>query len=210
MNHMTQENPIQKKINIKVIALAVVCVILAASLVGVLALYLPNQSQMAEKDNTINSLNQQIADLEFNLSRIPDPTTYALQIAYLNSQIGDLNETLTSISADYSTLQSIVGLSKSGILYDNTLTQDHNVKTTIWNEQLDYAGYIVVQVSASSSTTYAEVLYTYGEVNFDFNQTLGTAGTTLFPVLPGIVEVKIGNTMASDTNNATVTATYWY
>ena len=36
---MTQENPVQKKSNMKVIALAVVCIILAASLIGVVAFY---------------------------------------------------------------------------------------------------------------------------------------------------------------------------
>jgi hypothetical protein len=39
---------------------------------------------------------------------------------------------------------------------------------------------------------------------------LGTSGTAVFPVLPGIVEVRVGNTMASDANNATVKATYFY
>jgi hypothetical protein len=58
MNQMIQENPVGKKSNVKVIALALVCVILAASLVGVIAVYVPNnsQAQLTEKDNTINSL----------------------------------------------------------------------------------------------------------------------------------------------------------
>jgi hypothetical protein len=218
MNYMSQEIPVQNKSKIKVIALTVVCVILAASLIGVIAaIYLPCQAQTAEKDNTINSLNQQIAALELQLSQTPDATTYqtqiasyVTQIASLNSQLSDLNDTLTYVYADYANLQSIVQLGKSGILYDATSTQNANTTTTLWNDQLDYAGYIVVQATASSNTTYAQVLFTYGEVNFDYNQTLGTAGTTIFPVLPGIVEVRVGNTIASDTNNATVKATYYY
>jgi hypothetical protein len=217
MNYMSQEKPFQKKSNIKVIALAVVCVILAASLIGIIAVNLPNQAQIAEKDNTINSLNQQISALELQLSQKPDATTYqtqntsyVTQIASLNSQLSDLNDTLTYVYADYANLQSIVQLGKSGILYDATSTQNANTTTTLWNDQLDYAGYIVVQATASSNTTYAQVLFTYGEVNFDYNQTLGTAGTAIFPVLPGIVEVRVGNTIASDLNNATVKATYYY
>jgi hypothetical protein len=218
MNYMSREKPVQKKSKIKVIALAVVCFILAASLIGVIAaIYLPCQAQITEKDNTINSLNQQIAALELQLSQTPDATTYqtqiasyVTQIAYLNSELSDLNDTLTYVYADYANLQSIVQLGKSGILYDATSTQTANTTTTLWNDQLDYAGYIVVQATASSNTTYAQVLFTYGEVNFDYNQTLGTAGTTIFPVLPGIVEVRVGNTIASDTNNATVKATYYY
>ena len=214
---MSQETSVQKKSIIKVIALAVVCIILAASLVGVIAVYLPVQSQISEKDETINSLNQQIAELELELSQSPDPTTYqntiafyVAQIASLNSQLSDLNDTVTYVLADYESLQTIVRLGKSGTLYDATSIQNANTAATLWNDQLDYAGYIVVQATASSNTTYAEVLYTFEEFNLDYNQTLGIAGTALFPVLPGIVEVRIGNTMTSGTNNANVTATYYY
>jgi cell division protein FtsB len=217
MNYMSQEKPFQKKSNIKVIALVVVCIILAASLIGIIAVYLPNQAQIAEKDNTINSLKQQIAALELQLSQTPDATTYQTQIAsyvtqnaYLNSQLSDLNDTLTYVYADYANLQRIIALSKSGVLYDATASQNANTSTTLWNDQLDYAGYIVVQATASSNTTYAQVLFTFGEAIFNYNQTLGTSGTAVFPVLPGIVEVRVGNTMASDANNATVKATYFY
>ena len=217
MNYMSQETSVQKKSIIKVIALAVVCIILAASLVGVIAVYLPVQSQISEKDETINSLNQQIAELELELSQSPDPTTYqntiafyVTQIANLNSQLSDLNDTVTYALADYESLQTIVRLGKSGTLYDATSIQNANTAATLWNDQLDYAGYIVVQATASSNTTYAEVLYTFEEFDLDYNQTLGIAGTALFPVLPGIVEVRIGNTMTSGTNNANVTATYYY
>ena len=217
MNYMSQETSVQKKSTMKVIALAVVCVILAASLVGVIAVYLPYQAQISEKDETINSLNQQIAELELELSQSPDPTTYqntiafyVTQIANLNSQLSDLNDTVAYVAADYENLQEIVRLAKSGTLYDATSIQNANTTETLWNDQLDYAGYIVVQATASSNTTYAEVLYTFEEFDLDYNQTLGIAGTALFPVLPGIVEVRIGNTMTSGTNNANVTATYYY
>ena len=77
--------------------------------------------------------------------------------------------------------------------YDSTFSQDANTTTTVWNDQLDYAGYVVVQATASANTTYAEVSYSYAGTNFDYNQTLGTSGTAVFPVLPGTVTVKIGN-----------------
>lgn len=212
---MSQETPIKKKSNLKVIALTIICVILAAGLVGVVAVYQP--SQIAEKQTTIDSLNEQIAALQFQLSQTINASTYALQISYLNSQISSLNsqlseynDTLTSVYADYANLQRIIALSKSGVLYDATALQNANTTTTLWNDQLDYAGYIVVQVTASSNTTYAQVRFTFGDANFNYNQTLGTSGTAVFPVLPSIVEVRVGNTMASDTNNATVKATYFY
>ena len=211
---MSQENNVQKKSNPKVIviALSIICIILAASLVGVIAIYQPNdsQKQLAEKDSTISSLQEQIAILELQLSHTANASTYDTQIAYLNSQLSYLNDTLTYVYAEYADLQNIVQLGKSGILYDATSTQNANATTTLWNDQLDYAGYIVVQATASSNTTYAEVLYTYGEVNFDYNQTLGTSGTAAFPVLPGTVEIKIGNINQTNSNSVNVTVTYYY
>ena len=211
MNQMTQENTVQKKSNMKVIALAVVCVILAASLVGVIAVYVPNnsQAQLTEKENTIASLQTQINALEYQLSTT-NSTTYFTQIAYLNSQLSDLNDTLTSLYSEYASLQKIAQLGSSELWYDNSFSQSANETTTLGTAQVDYAGYVVVQATASANTTYAEVLYTFGDINMDFNQTIGTSGTALFPLLPGTVEVRIGNINQSNTNNVTATITHYY
>jgi hypothetical protein len=211
MSQMTQEKLVQKKSNMKVIALAVVCVILAASLVGVIAVYIPNNSkvQLTEKENTITSLQTQINALEYQLSTT-NSTTYVTQIAYLNSQLSDLNDTLTSIYYDYASLQKIVQLGTSELWYDNSFSQSANSTTTLGTAQVDYAGYVLVQATASANTTYAEVLYTFGGINMDFNQTIGTSGTALFPLLPGTVEVRMGNINQSDPNNVTATITHYY
>ncbi len=62
---MSQENTVQKKGNSKVLvfALIAICVILAGSLVGVIAIYQPLDSQITTKDNTINDLNARISQL---------------------------------------------------------------------------------------------------------------------------------------------------
>ena len=211
---MSQENNVQKKSNPKivVIALAIICVILAASLVGVIAIYQPNgsQAQLAAKDSTISSLQAQIASLEDRLANTVNASAYVTEIAYLNQQLLALNDTLTSAYSDLSSLEGILQLQTSGTLYDANFIQDANATTTVWNSQLDYAGYIVVQATASANTTYAEVIYSYAGANFDYNQTLGTSGTALFPVLPGTVVVKIGNTNQTATNGITATVTYYY
>ena len=209
---MTQENPVQKKRNIKIIALAVICVILAASLVGVVAVYQPNQ--FAEKQATIDSLNQQIAALQLQLSQNVNTSVitsaYVLQIASLNAQLSDLNNTLTSVYTASLSDQQIAQLQKSGVMYQQDLTQNANSYTTIWSNDVGYAGYIVIQATSTANTTYAEVLFTFGDATFDYNKTLGTSGTAVFPVLPSTVEIRIGNLMQADKNNATVTATYYY
>jgi len=201
---MTQENNVQKKSNprIVVIALAVICVILAASLVGVIALYQPSasSSQLAEKDSLISSLNEQIATLRNQSSSSGDVSTYVAQIAYLNQQVQALNDQLN-------TTTTILNLQDSQVLYDDTFTQDANSTTTVFNDQIYYAGYIAVQATATADTTFAEVIYTFGATNFDYNQTIGTSGAAIFPVLPGTVMVRIGNINQTSTNSVTATVT---
>ena len=63
--------------NLKFIALAVVCVVLIASTVGAFALYLPTQTQITEKDQTIASLNQQIA--AYSNKSMQHPTSAPIQ-----------------------------------------------------------------------------------------------------------------------------------
>ena len=214
MRPMSQENSVQKKSNPKivVIALAVICVILGASLVGVIAIYQPNgsQAQLAAKDSTISSLQAQIAVLQSQQSSTANASTYVTQIAYLTQQLIALNDTLTTTNSDMLSLEKILQLETSGTLYNDNFIQNGNATTTVYSSQLDYAGYIVVQATASANTTYAEVTYSYAGANFDYNQTLGTSGTALFPVLPGTVVIKIGNTNSAGTNGVTATATYYY
>jgi hypothetical protein len=208
---MSQERPIQKRRNMKVLASAVICIILAAGLVGLAAVYLSTQSQLSEKDNTIASLNLQ-------LSQMPNSTTYLVQIAYLNQQLADLNDSLTSANADFATINSeyanllqIAQMRSSGVMYDSSFTQDPNTVTILYNDAVDYGGFVVVQAAANATSTYAQVKYTFGNFNFDYNQTLGVSGTAAFPILPtDTVQIVIGNLDQADSNTVTATATYYY
>ncbi len=212
---MNQENTVQKKGNSKVLvfALIAICVILAGSLVGVIAIYQPLDSQITTKDNTINDLNARISQLESSQANNSTSVSGTTQ-AYMD-QISQLNLELSDLNASYVAANSIAQLQQSGLLYSSStsgtsIVQNANSTTSLWNDQLDYAGYVVVQATATANTTYAEAIYSFSGVNFDLNQTLGTSGTAIFPILPGPVQVNIGNINQSDTNTVTVTATYYY
>ena len=156
----------KRKVISKVIVFALVgvVVILAASLVGVIAIYQPIDSQLAAKDNTISSLQSQISSLESQLasqSNSSSTQAYVNQITLLNQQLASLNDSFTAAQSDAYSFQKILQLQESGTLYSNSLTQDANTTTTIWNDQLEYAGYVVVQATATANTTYAEVIYSY-------------------------------------------------
>jgi flagellar basal body-associated protein FliL len=210
MNNMGVYNPGPKKKNMKVIALAVVCIILAAGLVGVTAIYLANgnsadlKAQLAVKDSTINSLQANNTALQSQLSQIPNTSVYTDQIASLNQQLADLNDQVSSY-------YNIALMNASGVLFSQQpITQDANATTQAFGDSIYYAGYVVIQATATANTTFAEVTYTYAGTNFDYNQTIGTSGSAVFPVLPGTLLINIGNTNQTTANTITATATYYY
>jgi uncharacterized coiled-coil protein SlyX len=190
-----------------VIALALVLILLA-SLVSVIAIYVPMvsdlESQIAEKDATISSLNSQVAALQSTLGQV------ANEITTKDSQIAALNSTVASYNSAILDYREILSLQASGLLYNQEITQDASNYTVIWNNPVEYAGYVTVVVQSSSNTTYVEPLYSSYGVNFDYNMTVGTSGTAAFPVLPGLVEIRVGNTELAGTITAAITATYFY
>jgi hypothetical protein len=211
MNNMGVYNPGPKKRNIKVLALAVVCVILAASLVGVIAVYALNgnsadlKAQITTKDNMISSLQANNTALQSNITQ-----TQAL-ISYYTNQLGSLNQQLTSLNDQVSGYYNIAIMNVSSILFSQQpITQDANSTTQVFSDVIYYSGYVAIQSTASANTTYAEVIYSYGGTNFDYNQTLGTSGNAVFPVLPGTLTINIGNINQATSNTVTASATYYY
>ena len=172
---------------------------------------LPDTEVVSAGDSRLNS---QILNLEYELasqSNSSSTQAYVNQITLLNQQLASLNDSFTAARSDAYSFQNILQLQESGILYpSSSITQAANASTTIWNDQLEYAGYVIVQATATANTTYAEVFYSYTGVNFDYNQTIGTSGSAVFPVLPGIVQVIVGNINQNNSNNLTITATYFY
>jgi glutathionyl-hydroquinone reductase len=203
----TPKQPSRKK-NIIIFALATICVILAASIVTILLVYQPTtlQAQMKEKDDTISSLQQQINNLQYQLSTTPNSSAYTQQIAYLQQQLSDLNDTLASTNEYMAYLGNITQLRVSQYL---AYQQAVSPGTDAFNNLVYYAGYIVVQATSSSNTTYVQMLYSSNGVDFNQTVTLGTEGTAVFPVLPGTVEIGFANT--DQTSEAvTVTIIYYY
>ena len=210
MNNMGVYNPGPKKKNMKVIALAIVCIILAAGLVGVTAIYLANGStadlktQITAKDSTISSLQANNTALQNQLSQIPDTSVYTSQISSLKTELLDLNDTLSGY-------YNIALLKTSDILLQQQpITQDANATTQVFNDAIYYAGYVVIQATATADTTFVAVSYTYAGANFNYNQTIGTSGSAIFPVLPSALIINIGNVNQTDANTITASATYYY
>ena len=205
----------KKKIGWKnlAIALALVCILLSASVVSVIAVYLP----------TVNSLESQIAEKDINIAAL-DSTVSSLQsqIASLQASIDQNNSTVTNLQATVDYLNSviahylnIVAMNASEYLVlSQDYVQNQNESTVIFQDAVQYAGYVGVTTQSSSNTTYVRVRYYYasGLINYDQNVILAESGAAYFPVLPGTVEITVGNTDTDtgDSVTGTVTVIYYY
>jgi uncharacterized coiled-coil protein SlyX len=196
------------------IALALVLVLLA-SLVSVIAIYVPMvsdlNSQIAEKDDTIASLSSQVSAIQSVLNQL------AANLTVKDNQIANLTSSLSSLTAEYNAVISeyntIFALGKTENMYNSyPISQEENSSTVLFNDILQYAGYVTVAAQSTSNTTYAAVAYSSHGVEYNNNVTLGESGGAAFPILPGTVLISIGNTDTGtgETVNATVTVNYVY
>lgn len=144
-------------------------------------------------------MNATIASLQSSLNQSSSGSAAKdAQIAALNYQMSNL---FNYLNLNVSSL----------LVYNASLYQNAGSNTSLYYEGVQFAGYITVQVESSSNTTYVKLAYSSYGVNFDSNMTVGTIGTVAFPVLPGLIDLRLGNTeTGNSTIAAIVTATYTY
>jgi len=196
--------PSAGKSDMKVVAVTVVCIVLAASLVGVLVVYPPNnlKAQLNDKENLITSLQTQVENLTSQLSSAnTDKTADENQITSLNTELTNLTTQINSASV-------IMTMQATQTLVSSTSVTATNF-TDAFDKSLPYPGYVVVQATSNSTTAYVQTIYSISGVNYNQNVTVGKTGTAAFPVLPTNVEIRIGSTDKT-AFNATVTITYYY
>ncbi len=80
-----------------------------------------------------------------------------------------------------------------------------------WSFNANYAGYLWVNVeSSTTNATYIGVHYESHGVWYDRTESVGSSGAVTFPILPGSIEIRVGNTDPSSGAIQVVTATYVY
>jgi cell division protein FtsB len=203
----------RKKISWKpvAIALVLVCIVVSAGLVGVLAVYLP----------MVNDLNSQIAEKNADLATFTTQIgSLNAQVAYLQNSLDQSNSTIENLQEGVETLNlqiqnylNLLYLNASMYLFSQApVRQNASTDTPLFQDAIQYAGYVGVNVQSTSNTTYVQALYSSFKVNYNNNVTVGLAGTAYFPVLPGTLEIRVGNTdtYQGDFINATATAIYYF
>ncbi len=195
---------------------SIVCIILITVVVTIIAFY---SSILKYKDDTIGSLNSEIADRDTQISSwISYNETLQSQMNSLNSdkvtlqnQIGDLTEQINNLT-------EIIKLHKSEVLIDDYFKNVAAGSFISLNRTIDYAGYIKCeQISGVTATEtgeiYVQVVWSRGDLVF-YNERMVVGEETFFrfPVLPtSNLEVRIGyDDPSKGTANIRATIVYVY
>lgn len=129
----------------------------------------------------------------------------AVNLTTANSQIANLQDQISGFTA-------IGNLGASTIWVNNQTVSQSAGNYTVWSEPASYAGYVSIQVSASTaSVTYANVTYSSHGVNYNTQTNVGANGIAYFPILPSSnIIVAVGNGLSSGSATENVTITYYY
>jgi cell division protein FtsL len=171
------------------VALGIISIVFLVGLVGAVLHY---TSIISGKDNDILTRDSQIADK--------------------NAQIQTLTDQKNQLQTWLQENNSVANFEASSIWVNLKTVSVQASSETIWNFTANYAGYISIQVASSPPTTgnfYARVTYASHGVNYDNQINVGTSGTAVFPVLPALIETRVGNLLTA-LANATVTISYYY
>ncbi len=174
----------------------------------------PTQSNLEAQ---IASLTSQLAAAQTNLTA---NKYYYEGIEYVeNTQISDLTNQLAAANNQtaifqnqVNSLNATLGLQLSATWVNNQTVSQSAGSYTDWTESANYAGYVSITVSSSTTaSTYANLVYSAYGVNYNQTINVGLSGTAYFPVLPSTnIFVAIGNQLPSGTATETVTITYYY
>ncbi len=196
------------------IILGAVCIALAVGLIVAIFAYLPLTGQvdslnakLAERDQNITSLTAQVSSLTAPISSLSGGANSSSNVIYLQNMVNDLQGEITR-------LQNVLYMNASATLIPSQGFQlDANSNMTIWDQPdtpLFYAGFVTVQVTSSSNSTFVELAYSSYGLVYDNVVNVGTGGTAYFPVLPGAIVITLGSFEANSTVTGTAAVTYIY
>ena len=147
----------------------------------------------------------QIPSIGNAINSINDSTSNSIYVQELQNE-------LVNKSSEVSSLSSYLNLSGSKILIENqTLIQPSGSLTSLSVINIDYAGYLTVEVSGSySQYTNVTVSWSSHGIQYSSTKSIGASGEASFPVLPSKVSIAIGNTDPTHEAIDNVTVTYHY
>jgi hypothetical protein len=180
------------------------------------------QNQTSLDDEEIGSLNSQLTRLQtwlngnvslldsLNVSSSELNTTLTSQLSALARVAIGVNNTsdILTLNSNATTLQSTVWYSTQ------TINNAADSYTNLGAFTASQAGYLLLNCTSNKPRTYAQIMYSAYGISFNSGEvSVGQNGTAVFPVLPGNVQVIVGNHAANAGAagvTETVTVTYFY
>ena len=200
----------EKQVSEKKLAGALIlCIILATSLVAVIAFY---SSVLDTKQDAIDSLNATVADKNDEIDLL-NSTKLELQ-----DQITNMTSDIADYEKQIGNLTDIVELRKTEEWIDDYFDNVSAGTYMIWNRTIEYPGYIRFDRIGGGSTTetgeiYAQVTWISNNgVVYDQKKVYGVDTQFRFPVLPtSNLEVRVGyDDPENGTANIIVAISYVY
>lgn len=218
MNETKPKKMVSKNV---AVALGIICVVLIGSLVYFVV---ANNSTQNSYNNIENQNKQLQTWLDGNETLLNQTQANKTN---LQNQVASLNTTISSLTSNLTTLQEIVNMQESTILYNESMTPTDFGRSTDWSIfvnnfpnglleanpiHTDYAGYVVVSVmNSTSNSTYLELSYSSNGFSYDNTVSIGSSGSTIFPILPTTsLSIGIATGTFSYLNITNVTITYFY
>jgi len=199
------------------IALGIACIVLAIALAVGLAATIAYYTSIIrdleiENTNLRIVLGGRVSDLlEENTNLRKTISALEKENTNLRIIIRGLEEENAYLRDRVKDLESIVNLEKSTVWVDRQTVSQPASRYTDWTFYAPYAGYVVVQVhSSTTDNTYVRAMWSSYGVHYDQSVMVGASGAAAFPVLPGSIEIRVGNTNLLSGATETVTITYYY
>jgi len=178
------------------------------------------QASLGQDKTLLDSSNAQMIQVQTwlagNITAYQNEVNqYNGEVSLYNTYVADhqyTNENYTNVYSLYQGLSDITSLTVSTVWLSNQTTSQAAGAASFWPESANYTGYVSITVlSSTTSSTYANVVYSADGVNYNNPISVGTNGTAYFPVLPSpSITVEVGNGNVVNAATETVTIIYHY
>ena len=188
------------------------------------------QESLAETEDNISTINNQITSLSSNVTILQsdinqDASSIAsmeLQLSSLTSQLSSLNNVVVALQNKLASLEitvdSLVNAAKypqppftnsSVLVSSKTINQNAGTQTLLYTFSPPYNGYVYITGFSNSTTAYVRVVNNTTTAFLDY--AFGSGQTFSIPIYAGYsYSIIFGNTASSGTITATLTVIYYY
>ncbi len=172
--------------------------VISVSKTTTLTRVITNSTEISILESLMSSLDQNISSMQSS------------EIYYL-TEASSLNSSLAAQSSINSGLQSALNLQNSTEEASNVKIRQGPLQTSlIVSFQANYAGYVVINGTSSTSNGYIQFTDSYPGYPSFSNLTFGSSFTSiLIPVLPGTISIYFGNTNIINPATANI-STYYF